>query len=60
MAQNPKWSKKTTTSLVLKGNYIGEGLVETEDCETFDILALLQSFKNQDVRISVKAEYDED
>ena len=61
MTQNPKVSKKTTTTLTVKGLYSGDGSIILPDDEgCMDLLALASMFHNCDVKITIKAEEKED
>lgn len=52
--ENPKITKKTTTTLKVGGLYDVNGLLLDDDGTTYDLLALLQMFKDQEVKITVK------
>ena len=57
MTQNPKVSKKTTTTLVVKGLYSRDGSIILPDDEgCMDLLALASMFHNCDVKITIRAE----
>ena len=61
MAQNPKISKKTTITLVVKGLYSRDGSIILPDDEgVMDLLALASMFHNCDVKITIKAEENEE
>lgn len=52
--ENPKITKKTTTTLKVSGLYDVNGLLLDDDGTTYDLLSLLQMFKDQEVKITVK------
>lgn len=52
--ENPKITKKTTTTLKVVGLYDVNGLLLDDDGTTYDLLSLLQMFKDQEVKITVK------
>ena len=52
--ENPKITKKTTTTLKVRGLYDVNGLLLDDDGTTYDLLSLLQMFKDQEVKITVK------
>lgn len=52
--ENPKITKKTTTTLKVAGLYDVNGLLLDDDGTTYDLLSLLQMFKDQEVKITVK------
>ena len=52
--ENPKITKKTTTTLKVCGLYDVNGLLLDDDGTTYDLLSLLQMFKDQEVKITVK------
>ena len=54
--ENPKFSKKSILSLSVKGIYNKDGMIELEDGETVDLLALISIFNNMEVKITVKSE----
>lgn len=54
--ENPKFSKKSILSLSVKGIYNKDGMIELEDGETVDLLALISMFSNTEVKINVKSE----
>ena len=54
--ENPKFSKKSILSLSVKGIYNKDGMIELEDGETVDLLALISMFSNMEVKITVKSE----
>ena len=61
MAQNPKVSKKTTTTLVVKGLYSRDGSIILPDDEgCMDLLSLASMFHNCDVKITIRAEENEE
>ena len=51
--ENPKITKKTTTTLTIKGAYSRDGMIQTDDAE-YDLLALLSCFDGSEVKITVK------
>ena len=52
--ENQKITKKTTTTLKVSGLYDVNGLLLDDDGTTYDLLSLLQMFKDQEVKITVK------
>ena len=54
--ENPKFSKKSILSLSVKGIYNKDGMIELDDGETVDLLALISMFSNMEVKITVKSE----
>ena len=54
--ENPKLSKKSILSLSVKGIYNKDGMIELEDGETVDLLALASMFSNMEVKITIKSE----
>ena len=61
MVKNPKVSKKTTTTLTVKGLYNRDGSIILPDDEgCMDLLALASMFHNCDVKITIKAEENEE
>lgn len=54
--ENPKFSKKSILSLSVKGIYNKDGMIELEDGETVDLLALASMFSNMEVKITIKSE----
>ena len=58
---NPKISKKTTTTMTIKGNYSRTGEILLENDEgCMDLLALASMFHGMDVKITIRAEENED
>lgn len=60
MAENPKFTRKVTTTLKVSGLWDTNGILLDEDGNTWDLLALMQTFKDQDITISVKNVQDDD
>ena len=61
MAQNPKVSKKTTTVMTVKGVYSRNGEILLENDEgCMDLLALASMFHGLNVKITIKAEENEE
>ena len=61
MAKNPKVSKKTTTTLTIKGLYSRDGSIILPDDEgCMDLLALASMFHNCDVQITIRAEENDE
>ena len=61
MAQNPKVTKKVSTTLTVKGLYSRDGQIVLPDDEgVMDLLALASMFHNMDVKITIKAEEQEE
>ena len=61
MAQNPKVTKKTSLTLSVKGLYSKDGQIVLPDDEgVMDLLALASMFHNMDVKITIKAEENEE
>ena len=61
MAQNPKVTKKTTTTLTVKGLYSRDGSIILPDDEgVMDLLALASMFHNCEVKITIRAEENEE
>ena len=58
--ENPKFSKKSILSLSVKGIYNKDGMIELEDGETVDLLALASMFSNMEVKITIKATEEDD
>lgn len=58
--QNPSIKKSTTTVMKVEGLYDTTGILLDEDGNTWDLLALLQMFKDQEVKITVKNVQDDD
>lgn len=58
--QNPSIKKSTTTTLKVEGLYDTTGILLDEDGNTWDLLALLQMFKDQEVKITVKNVQDDE
>lgn len=54
--ENPKFRKKSILSLSVKGVYNKDGMIELEDGETVDLLALASMFSNMEVKITIKSE----
>lgn len=58
---NPKVSKKTTTTLTVKGLYSRNGEIILPDDEgVMDLLALASMFHGMDIKITIKAEENEE
>lgn len=61
MAQNPKVTKKVSTTLTVKGLYSRDGQIILPDDEgVMDLLALASMFHNMEVKITIKAEEQDD
>lgn len=57
---NPVIKKLTTLSMRVAGNYQGECMLLDEDGNEIDLMALLEMFRNKDIKINVKSTEDED
>ena len=52
---NPSFKKSTTTVMKVEGTYEGECMILDEDEGTeLDLMALLQGFKGQYIKVTVK------
>lgn len=61
MAQNPKVTKKVSTTLTVKGLYSRDGQIILPDDEgVMDLLSLASMFHNMEVKITIKAEESDD
>lgn len=59
--QNPKITKKTSTTLTVKGLYSRDGQIILSDDEgVMDLLSLASMFHNMEVKITIKAEEQDD
>ena len=61
MAQNPKVTKKVSTTLTVKGLYSRDGQIVLPDDEgIMDLLALASMFHGMEVKVTIRAEENED
>ena len=61
MAQNPKVTKKVSTTLTVKGLYSRDGQIVLPDDEgVMDLLALASMFHGMDIKVRIKAEENEE
>ena len=61
MAQNPKVTKKVSTTLTVKGLYSRDGQIILPDDEgVMDLLALASMFHGMDIKVTIKAEENEE
>lgn len=57
---NPVIKKLTTLSMRVSGTYQGECMLTDEDGNEIDLMALLEMFRDKDIKINVKSTEDEE
>ena len=60
MANPVNIKKSTSLSLRVNGFYTGECMIETEDGDMVDFMALMEMFKGKEVKVSVRSVEEED